>query len=367
MGSVGIAVFRTASAAHTAALNTTIFINVEAHSIAFSALYFWLIPAVILGAVIGVSQTAAAIPCNLRRFQRDIGDTVQLPLRCLDELKTRQFHGGIYTWRPAKYQHRKHVEQNLPLPSLASDSRLHHTTLATTIVSIAVITGMAISALVPPDGLSCRHIAQLAVLACWVLSFLFNRLLNRLLPLNSNNNLLFSLTLIKDILATLTCIADIVLTQFGIFNRCACYTQWGRKCLALPQRPDIDAILRERIHTWYLGITVMGIAVQLVLVPGYVLWRYWDGVRVFVQKDDGRSNVPAWTWGLIVRVRKLKALVSRVRMCFRRKRLLFRKKTRMIKAQVLEGRDAGNVGGVLETGLQSAPKPNAKHADNVQD
>ena len=320
----------------------------------------------ILGAVIGVSQTAAAIPCNLRRLQKDLGDTVQLPLRCLDELKTRQFHGGIYTWRPTKYQHQKHVEQNLPLPSLPSNSRLHHTILATTIVTTAVITGMTISALVPPDGLSCRHIAQLAMLTCWLLSFFLNRLLNRLLPLNSNNRLLFSLTLTKDIIATLTCIADVIVTQFGIFNRCACYTQWGHKCLALPQRPDIDALLRERIHTCYLGITIVGIVVQLVLVPGYVLWRHWDGVRIFLQRDDGSSNLPGWAWRVIARVRRLQALVPRVRIFLQRKSLLVRRKTRNTKAHVLEGRDASNIGGVLETGLQNTAKPSATHVDNVE-
>lgn len=226
---------------------------------------------------------------------------------------------------------------------------------------------MTISALVPPDGLSCRHIGQLAVLACWLLSFLLNRLLNRLLPLNSNNDLLFSLTLTKDILATLTCIADVILIQIGFLNRCACYSQWGRTGLALPQRPDIDAILRERIHTWYLGITIVGIAVQLVLVPAYVLWRYWDGVRVFVQKDDGSSNLPAWAWGLIGRVRKLQALMPRLRMFFQRKSLLVRRRTRMIKAHVLEGREVDNDGGVLETGLQNAAKPKARHVNIVQD
>ena len=45
-------------------------INVEAHSIAYSALYFWIIPAVILSSVIGVSQTEASIPRILRRIQR---------------------------------------------------------------------------------------------------------------------------------------------------------------------------------------------------------------------------------------------------------------------------------------------------------
>ncbi len=58
---------RTASAASIS--SDTVYINVEAHSIAYSALYFWIIPAVILSSVIGVSQTEAAIPHILRRIQ----------------------------------------------------------------------------------------------------------------------------------------------------------------------------------------------------------------------------------------------------------------------------------------------------------
>ena len=58
---------RTASAASIS--SDTVYINVEAHSIAISALYFWIIPAVILSSVIGVSQTEAAIPRILKRIQ----------------------------------------------------------------------------------------------------------------------------------------------------------------------------------------------------------------------------------------------------------------------------------------------------------
>lgn len=58
---------RTASAATIS--SDTVHINVEAHSIAISALYFWIIPAVILSSIIGVSQTEASIPRILRRIQ----------------------------------------------------------------------------------------------------------------------------------------------------------------------------------------------------------------------------------------------------------------------------------------------------------
>ena len=58
---------RTASAASL--YSSTVYINVEAHSIAFSALYFWIIPAVILSSVIGVSQTKVSIPRILSSIQ----------------------------------------------------------------------------------------------------------------------------------------------------------------------------------------------------------------------------------------------------------------------------------------------------------
>ena len=57
-------------AASSASISSdTVYINVEAHSIAYSALYFWLIPAVILSSVISVSQTEASIPRILRLIQ----------------------------------------------------------------------------------------------------------------------------------------------------------------------------------------------------------------------------------------------------------------------------------------------------------
>ena len=109
IAAIAIAILRTVSAAKRDELSGTIFINVEAHSIAFSALYFWIIPAVFLSAVIGVSQTEAAIPRILRRFQVDLNrlDTpmsVQMPNHCLEKEKARVFYGGIYSWQPAKGQ-----------------------------------------------------------------------------------------------------------------------------------------------------------------------------------------------------------------------------------------------------------------------
>jgi hypothetical protein len=42
-----------------------------AHAIALSTLHFWIIPAIFLAAVVGVSQTESAVPEILKRFEDD--------------------------------------------------------------------------------------------------------------------------------------------------------------------------------------------------------------------------------------------------------------------------------------------------------
>ncbi|KAL8671115.1 MAG: hypothetical protein Q9168_004384 [Polycauliona sp. 1 TL-2023] len=69
---IAVAMGKTTSSAKNTASSDTVFVNVEAHSVAFSALYFWILPAVFMGALIGVSQTEDAIPRILRRFQIDL-------------------------------------------------------------------------------------------------------------------------------------------------------------------------------------------------------------------------------------------------------------------------------------------------------
>lgn len=132
IGAVGIAIGKTASAG---AFSQTIFINREAHGIASSSLYFWVIPAVFLSSVIGVSQTQAAIPRILRRMQDDLRllslpqqegteapnkDLGKLHER-LDELnkhlkdeEVRKFYGGIYSWQPAQWQWERSHENPFP-------------------------------------------------------------------------------------------------------------------------------------------------------------------------------------------------------------------------------------------------------------
>ncbi len=98
---------RTRDAVNLDNCNTTIFINLEIHSIAFSALFFWVIPAVFLGSVIGVSQTEVRIRRILERFHGDLQDDFEGLEEERNQLRAfvgsdwdRVFKGGLYSWRP---------------------------------------------------------------------------------------------------------------------------------------------------------------------------------------------------------------------------------------------------------------------------
>lgn len=244
IGAVGIAIFRTAAAAGARASSDTVFINVEAHSIAFSALYFWIIPAVFLSSIIGVSQTEAAIPRILRRFQIDVErlnlpNKIELPNECLDNNEKRLLNGGIYSWQPKK--------------CTPSHERLtYHIVLPYSVVILGTMTGMIVSTLVPPDGLDCRHIGEILILIAWILSAQVDRWLNSTWHLDEKeHSKLFWTTSIKDLLVTIATMGGIITTQIGVFNRCSCYTLWGKTGLPLPEMPDVAETLFNRLNTAY--------------------------------------------------------------------------------------------------------------------
>lgn len=314
IGAVGIAIFRTASAAGASVSSDIVFINVEAHSIAFSALYFWIIPVVILSSIIGVSQTEAAIPRILRRFQIDVDrlgleNGLQLPNDCLDDGQQRIFYGGIYSWQPqTSHESKKWWTTINVIPYL--------------VVIMGTVTGVAISALVPPSGWNCRHNGEILILFAWLLSAQIDTWVGQLWPLNGNNKVeshersqrknqdkLFWSMVIKDFLATIATMGGIIATQVGIFNKCECYTLWGRTGLALPEMPDVAQTLFYRLHLAYPAIAFSCIGIQLILVPLYICIRYRDAVRTFVQRDDRKSNAK-WLWNLLKKCRAYGAVIQ---------------------------------------------------------
>ena len=340
---IGVSIFRTADVANSGsnAFNNTIFVNIEVYSIAFSALYFWVIPTVIFASLIGVSQTEAAIPRILERFQDDLNhrkklrNKISLPNAFLADSERRKFHGGIYQWQPSKYrsQAKPLMHKNGPdstqgqlndpnqpevTQSLIGDrkpekahkgpranSNIQHMIFAHVIIIAGAVTGFIISSLVPPGGFGCRHIGELSILTAWLVSAYLDILLNKIFSLNGRSRkcfkwdvksttMLFWMTFVKDIISTAATMGGVILTQIGILNRCECYSKWGMTGLALPQIPDVNNVLRDRINNLYPIVTGLGLCFQLIVVLAYMVWQYGSALQVYIQRDDNKSSWPDW-------------------------------------------------------------------------
>ncbi|KAL8243712.1 hypothetical protein R6Q59_009970 [Mikania micrantha] len=279
----------------------SMYANIEMYSIAFTAQYFWVIFAVIWQSVIGVSQSAAAIPRILHRFRSDLinqdclaGLSIKLPVDRLDNEDDRTYNGGIYSWQPARYapmmgrmRKRQHSRKNT---RQITESTVKPTSLTTKVVPFLVVamaagTGQLISSLVPPEGWTCRSDAMLGMFAAWVGSYFLG-----LIPCAGKFRLLFWLTFVKDlIIVAITC-GLVIWTQFGAFNRCSCYTRNGMVGVQLPFMPAVHDILQSRLSSAYPAVVIVGISVQLVVIPSLLLWQYHAAVQVYLQRDDGKSN-----------------------------------------------------------------------------
>ncbi len=226
---------------------------------------------------------------------------------------------------------------------------------------------MSISAFVPPDGWDCRNIGEILILLAWLSSAPLDLVFYRLWPLDENNQTwhendqklienslrmaennqmlnedtqrldednqrldednhmlitenarlnknnqrkLFWTTAIKDLLVTVATMGGVITTQLGVFNRCSCYTQWGRTGLALPEMPDVAEALFHRLNTTYPAIAFTGIGIELVVIPLFVCILYMDALRTFIQRDDKKSNAKL-LWKLLKKYRALKARIQK--------------------------------------------------------
>lgn len=274
--------------------STSFFINVEAHSIAFSALYFWILPAVFLSSVIGVSQTQDAIPRILRQFQEGLERKLltlspMFPNHVLDRENMRIVNGGIYSWQPDQ----AHVyKSKRALPTLQRNL------LPVLIVVGGTVTAMLVSGYVPPEGWQPRHCAYAFILLTWILSSSLTYFFKRYSQSYSYNiKWPFWCTFLKDMLATIATMGCIFFIQFGVFNRCDSYTRWGKAGLALPEMPDVAAILDYRINVVYPAIVFVSIGLQMFIIPFTIAISYRHALLVFLQRDNENSSfLPDWKW-----------------------------------------------------------------------
>ena len=284
VGALAVAVSKTTTITSTSSL----FVNVEAHSIAFSALYVWIIPAVFLSAMIGVSQTEKNISRILEALRTALKhetDLKRIPIHLpgipiINERNQRIAEGGIYSWQP---------ESNSE--GLGQWDSVAANLLAIFTVFSGTITAMLVSGFVPADGWQPRHCAHASFFLTWTLSFLVTNCLKRL---RAENFLRFWITFAKDVIVTAGTLAALMYIQVGPFNNCSSYTLWGRRGLALPGMPEVEAILNSRMRHVYPVIAFTSIAIQLVLIPLVVFIWSPRALRVLLQSDDGTTLWPRW-------------------------------------------------------------------------
>jgi hypothetical protein len=180
--------------------NPTNWVNVEAQSIAISALYLWATSAIVLGSLIGASQTEDSIPRILESFEQKLGeicngskrqaccdhqcrcepsenDATEAPAvvdsldmnqglqdvdeaeetTCPQKSRKRAMNGGTYSWRPNK-RDAFGIELKTSKRAL-----LGHALIAILVVGSSCMISAILSFLVPPRGPSCRHIPETMV------------------------------------------------------------------------------------------------------------------------------------------------------------------------------------------------------------
>ena len=94
----------------------------------------------------------------------------------------------------------------------------------------------------------------------------------------------------KDVVCALSNIAIIIVVQWGIMNRCSCWSGWGSTWLHLPQLPEVKAELMGFIRDVAPWIVLAALMFYFIFCAA-VIWRYWDAIRVFIQRDDGAPNL----------------------------------------------------------------------------
>jgi hypothetical protein len=144
----------------------TNWVNVEAQSIAISALYLWVTFTVVIGSLIGASQTEDSVPRILHSFEYQLaafqGGSGRRPsMKARSDMMwcrrstDRALHGGLYSWRPHKWrQGTFNVE--------ASAIFLYSCT-AIAVVGSSLLISAVLSYLVAPQGFNCRHIPEALV------------------------------------------------------------------------------------------------------------------------------------------------------------------------------------------------------------
>ena len=169
--------------------------------------------------------------------------------------------------------------------------------MANLAVTSGTFIGMWISARLPPEASLCRPLSELAIWIVWQLSFLAGLYTNTL-----SHGPRFWWTVVKDCVSMIVVVCDILITQWGILNRCSCYTKPFSSAIVLPITKGVPEVLERRINGEFLAVALVGLTVQLAICVT-ISWWYADALHVYFQRDDGTGH---FDWVDFSWLRKLK-------------------------------------------------------------
>lgn len=253
--------------------------GITPYYIAHAAVYFNILPAILLSAIVGVSQDRDSIPHILNQLRSDTNE--EQFVEGLDSGK-RITSGGIYSWQPKKWEH---------LTSNDEDEcwrRWAIAILSWSSVLSGCLVGIGIAYSAPPTGFGCREIAFISTLMLWMFSFSFDIYAHR----SFKPKTCYILVFLKDITCSLAILVYNVYSHLGIFNRCSCWTKFGRGPLCFSLEPRISEELHEKMsHEWRTAIIIL--AVWQLLFVSVICGLSHKGVVLLLSKlryDDAYEN-----------------------------------------------------------------------------
>lgn len=229
---------------------STINNGITPYYIAHAALYFSILPAILLSAIIGVSQDRDAIPDILNQLQSDTRDDEsehsrddEMVLMADFDVSERIILGGIYSWQPKKWEY-----------LISNDGggcwrwRLIAALSYSSVLSGCLV-AIRIAYTAPPTGFGCRETAIISTLGLWMLSGAIDTYAERRFKLEPKKY--YAVVFWKDLLCSLLIVVYNVFVYLGMYNRCSCWTKFGSGPLCFALDPGVSEELHEKmIHEW---------------------------------------------------------------------------------------------------------------------
>ena len=280
-------------------------IHLTMHGLAFSMTLVGCLPAVMLAAAIGTPQTHLNVRRILCMFEAEAARATQrggaVPnnessTNHLGALHEYDVHnclgsGAIPAWRPDRWAWITPRTQTSP-PSIARAEAVRKPVFrelcAIIMVFIGCLGAIWLSASVPPTGcINCRIFWELLIMFSYFASYLLGVVSTWILRSTKRNIARFWVAFIKDIFSTLVVTALIVLTGVGSLNRHTCWITCDGIALCLP---DMTKDVVKKLVQFHYPAIILGTFILLVVVWVIAAVWLWDGISVYLQRDDDEAR-----------------------------------------------------------------------------